>query len=47
MELAQAKAIVQAFESAKLGAGAVQLDGKMLDKPHLVQALRMLAAAGS
>ena len=44
MELAQAKAIVQAFESAKLGAGAVQLDGKMLDKPHLVQALRMLAS---
>jgi len=45
LELAQARAIVQAFESAKLGAGAVQLDGRMLDKPHLVQALRMLASS--
>ncbi len=43
-EFAQAKAIVQAFQNAQLGAGAVQLDGKMLDKPHLVQALRMLAS---
>ena len=24
------------------GAGAVQLDGKMVDKPHLTQALRLL-----
>jgi len=44
-EFAQAKAIVQAFENARLGAGTVQLDGRMLDKPHLVQALRMLGAA--
>lgn len=44
-EIAHARAVVQAFESAK-GAGTVQLDGKMLDKPHLVQARRVLATAG-
>lgn len=44
-EIAHATAIVKAFENAKLGAGAVQLDGKMLDKPHLVQALQLLALA--
>lgn len=43
-ELRHAQAIVAAFEQAG-GAGAVQLDGKMLDKPHLVQALRVIAMA--
>jgi citrate lyase subunit beta/citryl-CoA lyase len=41
-ELRQAQAVVDAFERAG-GAGAVQLEGKMLDKPHLVQALRVIA----
>lgn len=43
-EVAHARAVVKAFDDAK-GAGTVQLDGKMLDKPHLTQALRLLAAA--
>lgn len=42
-EVAHAHAVVLAFENAN-GAGTVQLDGKMLDKPHLTQALRLLAA---
>ena len=41
-ELEHAQRIVDAFAQAG-GAGAVQLDGKMIDKPHLTQALRMLA----
>jgi citrate lyase subunit beta/citryl-CoA lyase len=41
-ELQHAQRIVDAFAQAG-GAGAVQLDGKMIDKPHLTQALRMLA----
>jgi citrate lyase subunit beta/citryl-CoA lyase len=45
VEIAQATAIVKAFDDAKLGAGTVQLDGRMLDKPHLAQALRVLASA--
>lgn len=45
-ELAHARRVVEAFESAG-GAGTVQLDGKMVDKPHLTQALRLLAAARS
>lgn len=44
-EVQHATAVVEAFERAG-GAGAVQLEGKMLDKPHLTQALRVLAAAG-
>ncbi|MFM7697433.1 MAG: HpcH/HpaI aldolase/citrate lyase family protein [Limnohabitans sp.] len=40
-ELQQAQRIVEAFSQAH-GAGAVQLDGKMIDKPHLTQALRLL-----
>ena len=43
-EVAHAQAVVKAFENGK-GAGTVQLDGKMLDKPHLTQALRLLSAA--
>ena len=45
-EVAHATAVVAAFERAG-GAGAVQLEGKMLDKPHLTQALRVLASAGA
>ena len=41
-ELQHAQRIVDAFAQAA-GAGAVQLDGKMVDKPHLTQALRLLA----
>jgi citrate lyase subunit beta/citryl-CoA lyase len=43
-EVAHASAVVAAFE-AKPGAGAVSLDGRMVDRPHLVQAQRTLAAA--
>ena len=42
-ELAHARAVVAAFE-ANPGAGALSLDGKMIDRPHLVQARRTLAA---
>ncbi len=44
-EIAYARAVVAAFE-ADPGAGALSLDGKMIDRPHLVQARRTLAAAG-
>lgn len=44
-EIAHAKAVVEAFRMAKDGAGTAQLDGKMVDRPHLVQALKLLAAA--
>jgi len=40
-EIAHARAIVAAF-SANPGAGALQLDGKMIDQPHLAQARRLL-----
>lgn len=43
-ELVHARAVVAAFDAAP-GAGAVQLDGNMLDRPHLVQAMRVLAMA--
>jgi citrate lyase subunit beta/citryl-CoA lyase len=43
-EVAQARAVVAAFE-ANPGAGALALDGRMIDRPHLVQAKRTLAAA--
>ena len=36
------EAVVAAFE-ANPDAGALQLDGKMIDRPHLVQAQRVLA----
>lgn len=44
-EVAHARAVVAAFE-ADPGAGALSLDGRMIDRPHLVQARRILAAAG-
>jgi citrate lyase subunit beta/citryl-CoA lyase len=43
-EVAHALAVVQAFSSAP-GAGALSLDGRMIDRPHLLQAQRVLAAA--
>ena len=43
-ELAHARAVVAAFE-ANPGAGALSLDGKMIDRPHLVQAQRLLSQA--
>jgi citrate lyase subunit beta/citryl-CoA lyase len=43
-EVAHARAVVAAFEASP-GAGALSLDGKMIDRPHLVQAQRTLAAA--
>jgi citrate lyase subunit beta/citryl-CoA lyase len=42
-EIAHARAVVEAFE-AQPGAGALSLDGRMIDRPHLVQAQRTLAA---
>jgi citrate lyase subunit beta/citryl-CoA lyase len=44
-ELAYARAVVAAFE-ANPGAGALALDGKMIDRPHLLQAQRVLAMGG-
>jgi citrate lyase subunit beta/citryl-CoA lyase len=44
-ELEHAQRVVAAFEAAK-GAGVTSLDGKMLDRPHLVLAQRVLALAG-
>ncbi|TFI56428.1 CoA ester lyase [Sphingomonas parva] len=44
-EIAHARAVVAAF-AAQPGAGALSLDGRMIDRPHLVQAQRILAAAG-
>jgi citrate lyase subunit beta/citryl-CoA lyase len=43
-EVAEAKRIVDAFAVAG-GKGAVQLDGRMLDRPHLTQAQHLLQAA--
>jgi citrate lyase subunit beta/citryl-CoA lyase len=43
-ELAHAQRIVDAF-AAQPDAGALSIDGVMIDKPHLTQALRTLASA--
>lgn len=43
-EIAHARAVVAAFEASP-GAGALSLDGRMIDRPHLLQAQRTLAAA--
>jgi citrate lyase subunit beta/citryl-CoA lyase len=45
-EVAHARAVVAAFEASP-GAGALSLDGRMIDRPHLVQAQRTLAAAAA
>jgi citrate lyase beta subunit len=39
---AHARAVIAAFDAAP-EAGALSLDGKMIDRPHLVQARRTLA----
>lgn len=44
-EIAHAQAIVTALRAAD-GAGTVQVNGVMVDKPHLTQALQILEAAG-
>jgi citrate lyase subunit beta / citryl-CoA lyase len=44
-EIARARSIVAAFAAAP-GAGVVSLNGQMVDRPHLVQAQRVLEASG-
>lgn len=44
--VAHARRVVAAF-AANPGAGALQLDGKMIDAPHLKQAQALLARAGA
>lgn len=44
-EIAHAEAVVAMF-AANPEAGALSLDGKMIDRPHLVQARRILDLAG-
>ena len=44
-ELAEARAIVEAF-TANPAAGALSLDGRMVDQPHLAQAKRRLGMVG-
>ena len=43
-ELAHARAVIAAFE-ANPGSGALSLDGRMIDRPHLIQAQRLLSLA--
>ncbi len=43
-EIAGARAVVAAFAAAD-GAGVASLEGRMLDRPHLLQAERLLALA--
>jgi citrate lyase subunit beta/citryl-CoA lyase len=44
-DIAHAKAVVAAF-AAEPAAGVVSVGGKMIDRPHLIQAQRTLARAG-
>jgi citrate lyase subunit beta/citryl-CoA lyase len=44
-DVERARAIVAAFNASN-GVGTTQLDGMMLDKPHLTQALQILEAVG-
>lgn len=44
-QIEKAKAVVAAF-AAQPGAGAVGIDGKMFDRPHLIRAQRLLARTG-
>jgi citrate lyase subunit beta / citryl-CoA lyase len=44
-EITRARVIIAAFESDP-GAGALQIDGKMIDAPHLKQARALLARLG-
>jgi len=43
-EVAEARAVVDAFARAP-GIGALSLGGRMIDRPHLVRAQRLLARA--
>ncbi len=45
-QIEKAKTVVAAF-AAHPGAGAVGIDGKMYDRPHLVRAQRLLARTGA
>jgi citrate lyase subunit beta / citryl-CoA lyase len=42
-EIARARSVIAAFAAAP-GAGVVSLDGQMVDRPHLIQARRVLEA---
>ena len=42
-QIEKAKAVIAAF-AAQPGAGAVGIDGKMYDRPHLVRAQRLLGS---
>ena len=44
VEVAQARRIVEAF-AASGGSGALRIDGKMVDAPHLANARKILALA--
>ncbi len=44
-EIARARQIIEAFD-AQPGAGAINLDGAMVDRPHLHNAQKLLARAG-
>ena len=44
-EIRHARKVVEAFESHP-AAGALSVDGRMVDRPHLIQAQRILSAAG-
>lgn len=45
-EIARARRIIDAFD-ANPGVGALALDGRMIDRPHLIQARHLLALAGA
>ncbi len=45
-QIDKAKAIIAAF-AANPGAGAIGIDGKMFDRPHLIRAQRLLGQAGT
>jgi len=45
VEIAHARAVVAAFEASP-DVGVLSLEGRMIDRPHLVQARRILALAG-
>ncbi|MEZ5565441.1 MAG: hypothetical protein R3F24_07930 [Gammaproteobacteria bacterium] len=44
-QLDEARRVLAAFAAADPGSGAVQLDGRMLDRPHRVQAEQLLRRA--
>jgi citrate lyase subunit beta/citryl-CoA lyase len=44
-QIAKAKAVMAAF-AAQPGAGAIGIDGKMFDRPHLIRAQNLLARIG-